>query len=125
MAVGRLGKPLIRPATAADIAAFFKGTYGLTTTAMVGTVRGRIGACWGISHVNGRLCMFCNIKPWARRYKLTIAKQAKAFMDKAKAGGARYIWTEADPDEPGAERWILSLGFRPTNRPRIFRWERE
>lgn len=120
-----LSKPVIRPATAADIAKFYKGTYRLTATAMVGTVRGRIGACWGISHVDGRLVLFCDVRPWARRYKLAIVKNAIAFVNTVKASGAKFIWTEADPNEPGAVRWILSLGFKPTRMPRMYRWAKE
>lgn len=118
----RLPKPVIRPATRADIDKFYKGEFPLTVTAMVGTVRGHIGACWGISQVNGRLIAFCDIRPWARRYKLTIAKSAIAFVKSAQANGARFIWTEADATEPGAARWIMSLGFKPTNHPHIYRW---
>lgn len=117
-----LGKVTIRPATADDIARFYKGRYPFTATAIVGVVRGRIIGCGGVGQVDGRLVAFCNLKPSARRYKISLVKAAIGIIAEAKAGGAKYIWAEADPREPGAVRWLASLGFKPTTHPRLFRW---
>lgn len=122
----RLPKPIIRPATREDIARFFKGKYPFTSNAIVGVVRGRVIGIGGVGYVptteGRRLVAFCDLKPSARRYKVTLVKAAAQIIETAKANGAKYIYAEADPKEPGAVRWITSLGFKPTALARIYRW---
>ena len=115
--------PVIRPATRADLDRFYgTGSLPVTVRAMVGLVDGEIVGCGGISEIDGILVAFCDFAPRARRYKLAIVKAASAVIAAAQADGARHIYAEADPDEPGAVRWMTSLGFRPTGQPRMYRW---
>lgn len=121
--MAKLARPVIRTATRDDIDALFgKGKFTLTCTAIVGVVRGRVIGGGGIAYRAGELWAFCDLKPSAYRYKLSIVKIAARIIADAKANGARRIFAEADPEKPMAERWIKSLGFEPTAKPRIFQW---
>jgi hypothetical protein len=82
---------------------------------MVGLLRGRIVGCGGVAYTGGMAFAFCDFKPSARRYKVTIVKAARAIIDKV-------LWANVDPDEPGAVRWVTTLGFKPTRIPQIFMW---
>lgn len=118
-----LPKPTIRPATQEDLDRFYgKGKFGLTTTAMVGLVNGRIVGCGGIVFSGGRVIAFCDFKRAARRYKVSIVKAARDVIARARANGIRVMYADLDPKEPGADRWVRSLGFEPTDKPRIYRW---
>jgi hypothetical protein len=118
-----LPKPVIRPATRADIEKLYpKGEFTATTRAMVGLVRGRPVGIGGIALVDGRLYAFAYFKKSARRYKVSIVKAAIGVIEEAKASGARFIYCETDPNEPGAVRWVTSLGFRPMHKPGVYRW---
>jgi len=118
-----LPRPVIRPATRADLAAFYgPGKLPLTVRAVVGLVDGAVVGCGGISEIDGILVAFSDFRPTARRYKLAIVKAAAAVIAEAQRSGARFIYAEADPHEPGAERWMRALGFRPTGRARFYRW---
>src|SRR4051812_34574219 len=116
-------RPIIRRATRADLDAFYgPGRLPLTVRAMVGLVNGEIVGCGGISETEGALVAFSDFRPTARRYKLAIVKAAAQVIEQAKADGARCIFAEADPNEPGSVRWMTSLGFLPTGRPQLYRW---
>ena len=118
----KLARPVIRPATRADLDKFYPpGKFKSTVTATVGLIRGKIIGCGGVAHVDGKTVAFCDFYPLARRYKVSIVRAAMKVIAEAKARH-RVIYTELDPDEPGAERWVKSLGFEPTMQPRIFRW---
>jgi hypothetical protein len=121
--MAKLPPPVIRPATRADLVAFYgQGKLPLTARAVVGLVDGKIVGCGGVTDVDGLQMAFCDVIPEARRYKLALVKAAAAIVAEVKAE-ARFIFAEADPNEPGAVRWITSLGFRATARPGMFRWE--
>lgn len=118
-----LVKPVIRVATKADLDRFYgKGKFTATTRAIVGLVRGRIVGCGGIAFVAGKVWAFCDLKPSAYRYKVSLVKAAAGVIAEARAQGIRIMWAEMDTTEPGAERWLRSMGFMPTSTPRIYRW---
>lgn len=123
----KTARPVIRPATREDLDKFYNGKFRFqfTTIAMVGLVRGRVVGVGGVAYVDGKLVAFAEFKPSARRYKVTIVKAAILAIEQAKAAGARFIWARADPREPGAVRWMTSLGFKPTNMPQMYRWARD
>lgn len=121
--MAKLPRPVIRPATRDDLDKLFgKGKFNLTCNAVVGLVRGKVVGGGGIAHTGGKLWAFCDLKPSAYRYKISIVRAASQVIEDAKARGAKRIWAEADPDKPMAVRWIMSLGFKPTELPRIFLW---
>jgi len=110
-------------ATRADLEKFYgKNNVRQTMTARVGLVRGRIVGCGGVAYVDGRAFAFCDLKPSARRYKISIVKAARDVIEKVRADGCRVMYAEADANEPGAVRWLTSLGFEPTMKSGLFRW---
>jgi hypothetical protein len=61
---------------------------------------------------------------------MLIARSAKRLLAAAKKDGIRYVYAKADETEPGAIRWLTSLGFEYSPRPNDFpehdyRWSAE
>lgn len=92
-------------------------------TARVGLVRGKIVGCGGVAYVDGRVIAFCDFKPSARKYKISIVKAALKIIGEVRARGCRVMYADIDPDEPGAVRWVTSMGFKPTMKPQLYRWQ--
>ena len=119
-------RPVIRPATAEDLAKFYgAGKFASTAIATVGLINGKIVGCGGLAFVGGRTIAFCDFKKSARRYKLAIVKAARDVIAAARRNGVRVMYADLDPNEPGADRWVRSLGFVPTDKPRLYRWMAE
>lgn len=104
---------MVRRATRADYMAFF-GKAEATMWALAGEVDGKIVGIGGLAHVNGRQVLFLDIAPEARRYKVTLMREAKKMMDAVKASGRAFVYAKPDPKEPAAAKWLRSLGFAPT-----------
>lgn len=119
-------KPVVevRPATRADLAGFYeKDAIGPSFKAIAGTVDGKVVAVAGLAFVRGRPVAFCDMKDEARRYKLLIHKTARRVIDDAKRRH-RFIYAEADENEPSAARWLTALGFEQYEGS-IFRWRKD
>lgn len=115
---------VVRPATRADIDAFSDMANKPTVKAWVGEIDGRIIALAGLSLQGGRWIAFCDLTEEARGHKMTIMRTAKRMMDEARAMGLRYVYAEVSKDEPGAVRWLESLGFRLDPRSQyLYRWD--
>ena len=119
----------VRPARAGDIEAY-AATIGKpmvlpTVIAWAGEIDGRVVAIGGVAIAGGRHRAFIDLQPEARPWKMTIARSALRALSHLKALGVRYIYAEPDPDEPGAQRWLASLGFRPDQRSNgaLYRWQ--
>src|SRR3990167_9841860 len=120
----RLSKPVIRPATRADLEKFYRTkTIKQTLSAWVAIVRGHIVACWGLAWIDGLVFVFCDLKPSARHYRMSIVRAGRAFIAEVRAKGCRVMYADRNLDEPGAVRWLKSLGFEPTRKPGLFRWQ--
>lgn len=116
-------EPIVRLATREDIDAFFGDRTKPTIKAWVGELEGRPIGIGGLALSGGRWIAFCDLTPEARRYKRAIVKTAKLIMDEASRSGIRFVYAEADADEPMALRWLASLGFEWDERSgRLFRW---
>lgn len=114
---------IVRRATAEDISAFSPLPNKPTILAWVGDDDGKIIGIGGLALVGGRWFAFCDLKPEARKHKKAIVKTARNVMMEAKRMGIRFIYAEADSSEPGARRWIESLGFHIDPRSNyLFRW---
>lgn len=114
----------IRPATAEDIAAFSGLPSKPTIRAWVGEADGKVIALAGFAFSKGRWLAFCDLRPEARKYKMALARGALRAFAEIKRQGIKYVYAEVDPDEPGAVRWLTSLGF--TVDPRnvyLWRWK--
>lgn len=113
----------VRPATRDDIEAFSDLPDKPTLRAWAGEVDGKIVALGGFAFSHGRWFGFVDLTDEARKHKFTIARAAKMVLSEAKRQGIKFIYAEADPNEPGARRWLASLGF--TVDPRtlyLYRW---
>lgn len=113
----------VRRATKEDIDAFSDMTGKPTLKAYVGEIDGRIVALAGLALDKGRWIAFCDLHEDARPFRMTIARTAKRIMAEARASGVRFIYANMDKDEPGACRWLQSLGFAIDHRiPNLYRW---
>ena len=118
-----MASPVIRKASREDIEAFSPMRNKPTINAWCAEIDGRIIALGGCALVKGRWFAFCDLTEEARQYKMHIARTARRFLMEAKRQGIRFIYAEANLAEPGAERWLTSLGF--TIDPRtayLYRW---
>lgn len=117
-------KPItVRWVTAADIDAFYDGHPEFlrrhTVTAMAGEVDGAVVAIGGVAHTHGVLVAFYDYVPEARPYKVALVKAARRLI--ASIPENRLVVAQADPGEPGAARWIESLGFVPLNSSGLYK----
>lgn len=116
-------RPIIRQATRRDLEKFYgRDNVQQTMLAVVGIVRGRIVGCGGCAWVDGKVFVFCDLKPSARRYKVSIVKGAREIIEKVRSNGCRVMWAEVDDSEKNARRWVRSLGFKPTLKPNLYMW---
>lgn len=92
--------------------------------AVVGDIDGRIVLMGGLAFSRGRWFAFLDITDEARPFKMTIARAAIRIFDEARKRGIRFVYAEADPNEPSAVRWLTSLGFKLDPRTLyLYRWE--
>ena len=114
----------IRRATREDIEAFSSQPNKPTLKAWVGEVDGEIIGIGGLAFAHGRWFAFCDVTEEARKYKIGIMRLAKHIMADAQAQGIRYIYADADKNEPKAVAWMTSLGFEIDPRSnRYYRWK--
>lgn len=119
-----LPRPVIRRATRADLEKFYRTkTIRQTLSARIATVNNRMVGCGGVAWIDGRVFVFLDLKPSARRYKLALVKAAKEVVDEVRADGCRVMYAQRDPTEPTADKWLRRLGFEPTLKPGIYRWQ--
>ena len=84
---------------------------------------GRILAMGGVLRVDGRWYAFCDLHEDMRSHKVTLVRAGKAMIDMAKAMGIKRMYTYPDPAEPRATRWLVSLGFAPSEtKPALYQW---
>ena len=113
----------VRPATRADIEAFSDLRGKPTLKAWVGELDGEILGIGGLAYAKGRWFAFCDLKPEAREYKMTLARTAKMVLREARQQGIRFVYAEADLNERASVRWLTSLGFRLDPRTAyLYRW---
>jgi hypothetical protein len=116
-------EPIVRPATREDIDVFFGPRAKPTMKAWVGVLEGKPIGIGGLALVEGRWIAFCDLTPEARRYKRAIVKTAKMIMEEAGRCGIRFVYAEADRNEPMAIRWLVSLAFQLDRRSgNLCRW---
>ena len=114
---------VVRRATAEDIDAFSAMPNKPTCRAMAGEIDGRIVALGGLALIAGRWHAFCDLTPEVRNHKIAIARTAQRLIAEARRDGVRFIYAEADPNEPGAIAWMTRLGFHLDPRSQHFyRW---
>lgn len=115
---------IIRPASREDIESFSDMPNKPSMLAWAGEIDGRIVGLAGFVFSKGRWLGFCDLTEEARKHKMTIARAAKRILAEAGNRGIKFIYAEADQNEPRAVRWLTSLGFRIDPRTvYLYRWE--
>lgn len=116
--------PVIRPATAEDIARFSDMPNKPSIRAWVAEdENGNLIGIGGIFLTGGRWFGFVDVHDEMRAHKMRLMRAAIRFLDEMRQGGVRYIYAEIAPKEPGARAWLESLGFEFDQRSQHFhRW---
>lgn len=113
--------PTCRPATDADIAAFYGKPHSRTMRAWVMELAGRPIALGGVAYHRGRPWdMFSDIRPEAKKYPLAIVKAARSVLRSLNCP----VVTMAGEEHAHSERLLLMLGFKALGH-RGFRWDPE
>lgn len=115
-------KMIVRPATREDIENWSDAAGKPTVKAWVGELNGEVIALGGFALDRGRWFGFCDLTDEARQYKMTLMRAAHRAMAAARAQGIRFIYADADADEPRSRDWLKSLGFEPLPDTSIHRW---
>jgi hypothetical protein len=111
---------LIRPATAADIAAF----YGAVQSLHVAMVAGRPVALGGFVEEEGRLWVFLDVRDGAAAHGASIVRALRRELRQAN----RTVFAPCNAGRfPRAERLLRLLGFEPTEETRhdmrVWTWQ--
>ena len=119
-----MAKLVVRPATAEDIATFSGNLPNRPTVrAVVGEIDGRIVGMGGFARTNARWIAFCDLTPEVRPYKMTIMRTALRLLCEARRDGIRFVYADADLNEPRSLAWLARLGFEPDPRSgTLYRW---
>ena len=116
-------RPIVRPATHADIERFSSLRNKPSLKAWVADLDGEIVGLGGVAFYAGRWFAFLDLTDKMRPYRMTLMRAAKRFFADMQAQGVKFIYAEADLEESNAPRWLGSLGF--TIDPRsgyLYRW---
>ena len=111
---------ILRPATAADLKAFYGDKPRPTVRAIVGVVDGVPLGVAGISYERGQLMLFSDLKPEGRKYRKAIVKAARMVLEMAKG-----IPILALAEHPSSCRFLTRLGFTyigSSPAGEVFRW---
>lgn len=101
-------QPEIRPATAADLAAFYGTPPARTQRAWVAVLDGRPLAVCGVAYERGKPAfLFSEIRPEMKRYPKTIIRGARMVLAETAGLGLR-----AQASSPRAARLLGWLGLR-------------
>src|SRR5262245_5751750 len=111
---------LIRPATAADIAAF----YGAVQSLHVAMAAGRPVALGGFVEEEGRLWVFLDVRDGAAAHGAAIVRALRRELREAN----RTVFAPCNAGRfPRAQRLLRLLGFEPTEETRhdmrVWKWQ--
>lgn len=100
----------IRPATAADVLAFFGRSPQKTMQAVVVIKDGELSAFAGVTIERNQIIAFSDVKDGVRVPNITVWRCAKAIM-KYIRGRQAPVFAIASPDIPRSGRFLQTLGF--------------
>lgn len=104
--------PIIRPATAEDLIAYFGGTPKESVRAVVADLAGEIIAVGSLVYMRGSVMgLRMDIKPAMRRFPVALHKGAKMLLGMAKKAGIPTVAAVRDAREPRSTQWLKRLGF--------------
>lgn len=121
-----VAKVVVRPATREDIAKAAEDMEATPTVkAWVGELREpgeepRVLAIGGLHRIGGRWKIFLDHTDEAKAYPMHLMRWARRVMAEARAMGLARVYAQIDPDEPGAVKWVESLGFRFDERTEFY-----
>lgn len=99
----------IRPATVELLTAFYGAPPARSMRAFVGLADGSALAVFGLAYEEGRMLLFSDLKPEARRYKKTLVQGAFRVMALARAMNVPVHAVAGCAD--GSVRLLERLGF--------------
>lgn len=102
--------PVIVPATAETIRAFFGEKSLPSMKAFVAMMDGEPIAVFGLHYIDGAMVLFSYIKPEARSFRKSIVKGAKKVMDMAKRLNVP-VYATADESVSQSASFLEWLGF--------------
>lgn len=112
--------PIIRPARAEDMDAFYEKKNQGTMRALVAELDGKPIAIGGIMYQDGKVVAFSQMKEEMRKFPMTIMRGAKAITKLLKGSGAI---ARASDQEKHAPKLLSHLGFETLDaRSRTYRW---
>lgn len=115
---------IVRTATRADVEAFAGKPNRETVRAWCGDLDGKVIGIGGIATVRGRHFAFLDLTEEARPYKMHIMRTAIRMLEQASRSGMRFIYAEADTEEPKSVAWLKRLGFEIDPRSKVlYRWK--
>lgn len=116
---------IVRPATKEDIEAYSDLHDKPTIKAWVGEVDGEVVGISGLALHQGRWFIFCDLKDEAKKYPITIARNAHRVMDEVRKMGIKFVYAQIDLGEPRSIAWLGTLGFEPDPRVKyLYRWRK-
>ena len=103
-----MSQPEIRPATAADLAAYYGEPPRRTMRAWVAVLDGKPIAVAGVAYEAGKPhYLFSEMRPEMKRYRKAILRGGRRVLEDTK--GMRLL---ASCSSPGASRFLVHLGLR-------------
>ncbi|HXI76103.1 MAG TPA: hypothetical protein VNH21_03150 [Steroidobacteraceae bacterium] len=116
-----------RPTIPADIPFLTNRPLPSRIQAITAEIEGRIIGLGGFAfQPDGTVIAFAEISDEARKYPVAIHRAGLMAMDLIARSRRQFVVAEAQPGNPAAERWLLRLGFTPTEimGRKAYVWER-
>ena len=107
-------EPVIREATADDLAAFYGEAPKQSMRAYVAVLDGEpiavAGVAYDVRAQSGRVKLFSEMKPEMRHHRKAIIRGARIMLENL---GARGMVAVANPEEKHSRKLLSRLGFIP------------
>jgi RimJ/RimL family protein N-acetyltransferase len=102
---------LLRPTRPDDI----ENPLPCRVQALTGEIDGRVIGVGGLAFLpGGTVAAWADLSDEARRAKISLHKAALEILRMAQASGIKRIVASGDVSSPAAMRWLIRLGFEPT-----------
>lgn len=119
---------VLRPTVAADLPLCIGEPLPHRIRAITAVAGDRVIGIGGIGYrPDGSVIAFVQMDDEARKYPAAIHRAGVMAMAMIRDTGVPLVVAEAQPGNPAAERWLLRLGFKPTeiSGHKAFVWTRE
>ena len=113
MAAGR--RVSFRPTVAADLPYMIDKPLPHRIRAITAVLDGEVIGIGGLGYrPDSTTIAFAEISDTLRKYPLAVHRAGRMGMALIKASGVPLVISEAQPNNPAAERWLKHFGFEPT-----------